>query len=253
MNTLSIGNDTIRSIAKQRLGYSGLAEILWIQARAEAAFLLQKRETFRSRKNDRACHAYERMGAEEFELINARQRWANWRTIPRNLHGLLEDRPVFAMDLCCGSGDSTEVLACYLPKGSRLLGLDFSAAFIERARRKRYAHRSGVPTETQFTVQSVLETFRDAKGEALPSGTVDVVNASGAVGCHFDEAASTKLAQEVSRVLKPGGLAMIDSGLPGTSTSLLVRIFKEQGFEMQRKTRSCLLDPYTQVCFVKKG
>src|SRR5688572_13774678 len=39
--------------------------------------------------------AYRRMTTAEFTRINARQAWANWRVIPRNLHGNLRiDRPV---------------------------------------------------------------------------------------------------------------------------------------------------------------
>jgi SAM-dependent methyltransferase len=144
------------------------------------------------------------------------------------------------------------VLACYLPRGSRLLGLDVSPAFVGNARRRKYTHQSGVAMDVTFGVQSVLETFRDAEGRAITDGSVDLVNASGAVGCHFDEEASGKLAAEVRRVLQPGGLAMIDSGLPGTHTGQLVRIFGEHGFEVCRKTRSCLLDPYTQVCFRRR-
>ncbi|HEX3133611.1 MAG TPA: hypothetical protein VHX44_08510, partial [Planctomycetota bacterium] len=46
-------------------------------------------------QGDAARKAYQRMTTTEFVRINARQAWANWRTIPRNLHGHLPiDRPL---------------------------------------------------------------------------------------------------------------------------------------------------------------
>ena len=63
-------------------------------------------------QGEAARQAYQRMTITEFMRINARQAWANWRTISLNLHGQLPiDRPLTVIDLCCGMGDSTGVLA----------------------------------------------------------------------------------------------------------------------------------------------
>src|SRR5512142_87947 len=81
---------------------------------------------FRSRENDKAREAYAAMDPWEFEGINARQAWANWRTLARNLEGRLPREPVRAIDLCCGTGQSTAVIAHHLPPGSEILGLEYS-------------------------------------------------------------------------------------------------------------------------------
>src|SRR5262245_19170499 len=62
---------------------------------------------FRTSRNDVACQAYAALTLREFEAINERQAWANWRTIRRNLAGRVPRGPVRAIDLCCGTGRST--------------------------------------------------------------------------------------------------------------------------------------------------
>ena len=243
--------ETIRKIARQRLPEETLPEILWKQAVSEVRFVLREGLTFRKRENSQAQRAYSEMGADEFEAINARQRWANWRTIPQVLNAGLPNRPLRAIDLCCGSGHSTEVLACYLPVGSRVLGIDSSSAFIERAWSRDYFHRSGKVAKVAFRVQSVLDGFRDAEGNRIPDESIDLICSSGAVGCHFDEASTKILAREVSRVLRKGGVAAIDSGKPGTRTKALIRIFQTEGFGVSHTARSSLFDRYTQVCLRK--
>jgi SAM-dependent methyltransferase len=241
----------IRRTARQRLSSTNLAEIWIRQAYSEIRFVLRNKVTFRKRLNRDACQAYGAMNSGEFEKINGRQRWANWRLIPKNLSGHIPLEPLNAIDLCCGTGHSTEVLSWYLPQGSRILGLDYSSAFIEKARAGTYRHSHGASVDVTFRVQSVLETFRDTEGKVVPNESVDLVNSCGAVGCHFDREATSLLAAEVARVLKPGGLAAIDSGAPGTPKSMLVSVFEGAGFRVSHARKSVFLDPYTQVVFKK--
>lgn len=221
------------------------------QAWFEHWVLLKKKVNFRKRSNEQATAAYCAMQIEEFEAINARQRWANWRTIAKNLKGKLPEHPLVAIDLCCGIGNSTEVLAYYLPLESRILGLEFNPEFVRSAKERSYMNSRGSPCEVSFRAQSVLETFLDAQGKEVAPFSVDLVNCCGAVGCHFEPSSTERLADEVTRVLKPGGLAMIDSGLPGTSKRVLIGIFEKRGFRVLGSAKSCFLDLYTQVCFKK--
>ena len=108
------------------------------------------------------------MDIGEFEGINARQRWSNWRTVPRNLRHLSLQSPVVAIDLCSGVGHSTDVLACYLPSGSRILGLEYNRHFVEHASRTQYLNLRGEPCDVQFRVQSVLEKFCNKEGDFIP-------------------------------------------------------------------------------------
>jgi SAM-dependent methyltransferase len=203
---------------------------------------------FRSRDADAVRAAYSAMSADEFDGINARQRWANWRTIPANLREHVNGRPFAAVDLCCGAGHSTEVLAHVLPPGSRILGLDVSPSLVAAARRRRYADAQGRTVAARFRVQSVLEPFRELDGRLVGAASVDLVHSSGAVGSHFEPDATRRLLVEIKRVLRPGALALIDAGPGGTSPKRLEELVAEAGFDVCRRARSCALDRYWQYC-----
>jgi SAM-dependent methyltransferase len=222
------------------------------QACQEAKVRGMRGIAFRASANADARRAYARLTLDEFEAINQRQAWANWRTIRRNLAVWGPARAVRAIDLCCGTGRSTEVLAYYLEPGSEVLGVDSEERFVAEARTRRYRDRHGAEAAVSFACQSVLEPLREAAGELVAPASVDVANSSGAVGCHFDPAATALLADEVERVLRPGGLALIDCGPDGTRPGALVAIFEERGFDAVSKARSCALDRYWQVCFRKR-
>lgn len=242
----------LRRAARGRLK-KGIVRLFFEQALAEAGTALRSRMSFRSSRNAEAARAYRAMTEEEFEGINARQRWANWRSIPRALEGRLPDRPCAALDLCSGSGSSTEVLAWCLPPGSTILGLEFNPAFAASAARRDYRDARGGPASVRFRAQSVLETFRTPDGAPVPDGTIDVVNSSGALGLHFERDSVETVAEEIARVLRPGGIAAIDSCPEGVGPDAMVRIFLARGFTEAGRARSCFLDRFTQLCLVKNG
>ncbi|MCM2322353.1 MAG: class I SAM-dependent methyltransferase [Oligoflexia bacterium] len=250
-STLHFDPREIHAFAVKRLSGRSFARLFAWQALSEAGFRVKKRISFRSHRNPEATSAYLQMKILEFEGINARQMWSNWRTVPRNLNGLIADRPVFALDLCCGTGQSTEVLAWYLPRGSRILGLEYNSRFVEKASAKSYPSREGQECAVSFRAQSVLEPFRDPDGARLSPASVDLINSCGAVGFHFDASTLRTIAAECWRVLKPGGLALIDSGLPGRHRKAVLVAFANQGFRLLRRSRSCFVDPYVQTAFEK--
>jgi SAM-dependent methyltransferase len=223
------------------------------QAFSEAWVKAFRNASFRGDRNDDSLQGYCAMTAGEFAGVNARQRWANWRTIPRNLDGVCPNRPLAIVDLCCGIGDSTTVLAWYAPPGSAILGLEYNPGFVERARARDFRDERGRAIAVSFRAQSVLERFRDHDGADLGDASVDLVNSSGAVGCHFDAAATATLAAEVARVLVAGGLALIDAGDQGTSEAEVERVFSAVGCERLGHARSCAFDRYVQICFRKRG
>jgi len=223
------------------------------QAWAEARIRYWRHVRFRSRENEAARDAYASMETWEFEGVNARQAWANWRTIPKNLDGRVPPRPVRAIDLCCGTGQSTAVLAHHLPAGSDILGLDYSPRFVSLARSRVYLTRAGARAPVRFRAQSVLETFRDTDGAAVADASIDVVNSCGAVGFHFEPRSTAVLADEVARVVRPGGFALIDSGASGTSPAEVRAIFAERGFREVHAARSCFLDRDLQVGFRRQA
>jgi SAM-dependent methyltransferase len=245
---LKVTEQAIGQIARPK---GNIARIFLQQACTEGWIMVTKKVRFR-RQNSDACRAYGRMTLKEFAAINSRQCWANWRTLPRNLNNRLPNRPLKIIDLCCGIGESTEVLAYYAHPGSQILGLEYNAHFVSLAKTREFLDDNGRRCAVNFRAQSVLETFCDARARPIAEGSIDLVNSCGAVGCHFDAASTTRLAREIDRVLARGGLATIDSGPDGTTTRELIQIFEKLGFQTLHRARSCFLDRFTQVCF-KKG
>lgn len=242
----------IEKVAAFRLGKANrIVQMAIWQVLSENWIRLRKHVSFRSRENRGAVEAYCAMTIRDFEGINARQRWANWRSLPRNLSGNLTAEPWMAIDLCCGVGHSTEVLAHYLAPGSRILGLEFNPEFVELARTRNYPDSTNREAKVAFRAQSILETFADEHGKPIAPRSVDLVNCCGAIGSHFDASATQRVADEINRVLKVGGLATLDAGPDGTSEQDLIRIFEARGFETVRISKSHVLDRFTQVCFRK--
>ncbi|HEX6736796.1 MAG TPA: methyltransferase domain-containing protein [Vicinamibacteria bacterium] len=252
-NVLRLSEGAVRRAAEEHASLGALLKIVLRQAHYEARLRWRRHIRFRSRHNDQAVRAYAAMDPWEFEGVNARQAWANWRTIPRNLDRRAPSAPLRAVDLCCGTGQSTQVLAYYLAAGSEILGLEYNPRFVASARGRSYRTRDGGPAHVTFHAQSVLEPFTDPAGALLPDHSVDMVNSSGAVGCHFDPDTTAVLAAQVDRVLRPGGLAFIDSGRSGTPEPEVRAIFGARGFEVLNRARSCVLDRYRQICFRKRG
>lgn len=238
--------------ARERV-QDGLAGILLRQAWAEFVVALRRGARFRESVNAKAVRAYCAMSVAEFEAVNARQRWANWRIIPRNLHGRLPERPCLAVDLCSGVGDAAEVLAYCLPPGSEILGFEYNPRFVRQAMNRIYLGSGGQWVTARFRAQSVLEPFRDASGERLGDASVDLVNSCGALAINFDEPALEIIAAEIARVLRPGGLATVDADALGSGRRRMSALFLRHGLTELGEARSCVFDRFTQVCFRLPG
>jgi SAM-dependent methyltransferase len=243
---LAIADEQARS---HRPGH--ILTICWRQWRTEHA-LARRGIFFRSTDPAVVAAAYAAMTATEFEAINGPQDWANWRTIPRALHGRLPDRPWRAIDLGCGTGTSTRALAYYSPAGSEVLGYELVAPLLVRARRRRYIHRNGCDARVQFTCQGMTEPFRDNDGHRLADHSVDLVNSCGVVGHHLNIISVRPLIEQLSRVLTPGGLALLDDG-PTLPAAALVGLLQPAGFELLGRYRSWPLARSGQVAFRRKA
>jgi SAM-dependent methyltransferase len=238
---------TISESEIRRHGPGHLLAVCWRQWRAERA-LARRGLHFRTTDTQALLAAYTAMSDQEFDAINGRQDWANWRTIPRALSGHVPDRPLRVLDLGCGTGSSTRVLTFYCPAGSRLTGYELARPLVQVARRRSYLHRSGTPADVTFCCQGVTEALREPDGAAVPARAVDVVNASGVVGHHLSRQTVGPLVQELRRVLVPGGVALLDVG-PTLRASVLVEVMAVAGFRPLGRWRSWLLDPTGQIVF----
>jgi SAM-dependent methyltransferase len=225
----------------RRHGPGNLLAVCWRQWRAEWA-LASRGIHFRTTDLSGIAAAYAAMTGEEFEAINGRQDWANWRTIPRSLSGQVPDRPLRVLDLGCGTGGSTRVLAFYCPLGSEITGYELAAPLIEVARQRAYRHRSGSPVAVDFLCQGVTEPLRQ------PGASVDVASSSGVVGHHLNPETARPLVEELRRVLRPGGVACLDVG-PTLGDAVLSEMMARHGFHRLGYRRSCVLDRTGQVVF----
>jgi SAM-dependent methyltransferase len=209
--------------------------VCWRQWRTERR-LARRGLHFRSTRLPDIVSAYGAMNQGEFDAVNGRQDWANWRTIPRALNGHVPDRPLAVLDLGCGTGSSTQVLAWYCPAGSRIIGYEVAAPLLDFARRRVYRHHAGGVTSVAFVCQGIGESFRSASGAHLPERSVDLINSSGVVGFHLDAQTVQPLIAELRRVLAPEGC-------------LLRRLMTAHGFSYLGRYRSWLADPTGEMAF----
>ncbi|QDT16105.1 class I SAM-dependent methyltransferase [Alienimonas californiensis] len=229
-------------------GPGNLAGVVWRQWRTERA-LAARGVAFRSTDPAAVEAAYAAMSAEEFDAVNGRQAWANWRTIPASLDMLLPDTPLKAVDLGCGTGGSTAVLAYCLPDGSEVTGVEFAAPLAAVAGGREYPNRAGRCT-VRFAVGSVCSPLTDADGRPFADGAVDLVNSSGVIGHHLTGGDLAACLDETARVLRPGGVAALDPG-PRLSAGRLTELTTARGLRRVRRTRSNPFDRCGQVVFVR--
>jgi SAM-dependent methyltransferase len=234
-----------RELRRHRPG--NVFAVAWRQWHAERK-LRRRGVHFRSTDLEAVAAAYAAMSASEFDAINGRQDWANWRTIPRALSGNVPDRPLRVLDLGCGTGSSTRVLAFNAPPESHITGYELAPPLVEIARRRTYARRDGQPARVDFCCQGVTEPLRQTDGSRVPEQSVDVINASGIVGHHLTAEAIEPLVYELERVLAADGIALLDVG-PTLSARALSRVMGGAGFQWLGHFRSWLCDPTGQVLF----
>ena len=190
------------------------------------------------------------MTQEQFEAINGRQQFSNWIIIGHALNGLVENRPLKVIDIGMGTGTSTKVLANFVPKGSEIIGYDLSHPLAEVAKKQTYPHRSGEIITTEFVAQSITETFHNAKGEIIETGSVDYINSSGIIGHHLDASQLREFAAESRRVLKPRAYVALDEG-PAFSQRKMIDIMEEFHFAPVKQVRVFRGKAVGQIIFQK--
>jgi SAM-dependent methyltransferase len=221
--------------------------VCWRQWRTERG-LARRGVLFRSTTLAQVARAYGAMTQAEFDRVNGRQDWANWRTIPRALSGHVPDRPLRVLDLGCGTGSSTQVLAHYCPAGSHITGYEIARPLLAFAPRRSYRHRSGTAAQVDFVGQGVTEPLRDARGDLIPATSVDVINASGVVGHHLNRETIKPLLAEIQRVGKNDAAVLLDVG-PTLRGRHLRRVMIDAGFACLGHYRSWLGDLTGEMVF----
>ena len=120
---------------------------------------------------------------------------AEWRHLDRLLAGRQHPR---VLDLACGSGPSA---LAWAERGAEVVGIDFDRDLLSAGRRRwREAHPSpGPPDEPDWVAG-------DAGRLPLPDGAVDVVFCNSLLE-HVPD--WRRVLSEMSRVLRPGGVAVV--------------------------------------------
>src|SRR5215471_5472483 len=132
---------------------------------------LRKRHIcYRTTEPTRIAEAYRSMSEDEFDSINGPQEWQNTRFIPRVIQSLRLREPVLAVDLGCGSGQSSQVLGSQLPPGSTLLGYDICDRLLARAAHRTYRDILGAPLKARFINQSIAQPLNDPLGRRHDAG-----------------------------------------------------------------------------------
>lgn len=204
---------------------------------------------------DQLRRAY-RMSPRRFDWLNSRSEWFIWHLVPEVIRGRLPDRPLHVVDLGCGNGSSTVVLARFLPDGSRFLAIDLVPVLVEQARARRargaFTTASGARVWPDFAVGSVGDTWRGERGDVVPDGSVDFITSFGLVGHHLDAALLGALVREADRVLASDGLLALDPG-PRLPAAAIARVLQAGGFHHTATVRGHVFDPYGQVLFRREA
>jgi demethylmenaquinone methyltransferase / 2-methoxy-6-polyprenyl-1,4-benzoquinol methylase len=134
-----------------------------------------------------------------------------WRRAARSFRSILSEPASHALDLCCGTGDMTfALLRQSAGSGVRILGIDFSHAMLERARRK-----------SAGTSLAWIEA--DALHLPFPDARFELVTAAFGFRNLADYDASLS---EIVRVLKPDGeCGILDFGEPEGVIGQVYRIY----------------------------
>jgi demethylmenaquinone methyltransferase / 2-methoxy-6-polyprenyl-1,4-benzoquinol methylase len=134
-----------------------------------------------------------------------------WRRAAQSFRSILAEPASHALDLCCGTGDMTfALLRQSAGSGVHILGVDFSHAMLERARRK-----------SAGTSLAWIEA--DALHLPFPDAQFELVTAAFGFRNLADYDASLS---EMVRVLKPGGeCGILDFGEPKGVIGRVYRIY----------------------------
>lgn len=191
----------------------------------------------------------------DFDEYNLPQVWVERRQIPQAVHGRVPMRDAVVLDLGCGPGTSTEVLAYFADPSWTIIGYDLVEHSIkaarERAARGGFRSRAGTVIHPLFECQNIAQPLL-LRGQPLKEGTVDFVISGGVVGLYLRPADVEKLIRDLRRIVKPGGYVALDSG-PSVPPETLRAIARENGLAFRTIAKSFWIEPRPKLVFQREA
>ncbi|TNC19270.1 class I SAM-dependent methyltransferase [Amycolatopsis alkalitolerans] len=122
---------------------------------------------------------------------------------------VLDETKIF-VDYSCGTGLLTERILANYSSNTRILNADVSKKYLNIALNKfRNDQRVAVRLLKRLHVESGFQSIRDVLDDALIKRGVDILTSTNAIHLYPDVAA---IAESWNRILRPGGLALINTG-----------------------------------------
>jgi len=194
------------------------------------------------------------LAADGFEEYNLPQAWVESRMIPQALHGRVPRAGARILDLGCGPGTSTRLLAHFADPSWFILGMDLTPALIDAARLRAQAgafrNAAGQTIPTAFVRQDLAAPLRGPDDTPVPDASIDLAISCGVVGLYMDTPGATALAHELARVLRPGGFAALDAG-PAIPVPALRQILAGAGLTPDGTCRSVWCEPRPKLVYRK--
>ncbi len=134
-----------------------------------------------------------------------------WRDAARRFAGILARPGARVLDICCGTGDMTAALLARRPAHAEpLIGLDFSAAMLGRAREK-------------YAASSIRWIEGDAMHLPFADASLDLITAAFGFRNLSNYDAGLR---EIARVLRPGGtVGILECNQPSGWNGLLYNLY----------------------------
>lgn len=190
----------------------------------------------------------------DFDEYNFPQVWVERRQIPGAISGRIPARGAVVLDLGCGPGTSTEILAYFADPSWTIIGYDLTRHLVERARlraaRGEFRSRNGCVITPEFECQNVADPLRGLSG-LIRDSSVDFAISCGVVGLYLQRDEAARLAVELARVVKSGGFAAIDTG-PANPVSAVRELMSGAGFDEVGVARSFVVEPRPKLVFRRR-
>lgn len=193
------------------------------------------------------------LAGKTFDGYNLPQQWVESRMLPQVIEGRVPVSGARVLDLGCGPGTSTRILAWFAKPDWRIEGLELIdhqvALAKERVAGGWFVNRDGERIEPTFRCADVSEPDAFV---AIEDGSVDLAVSGGVVGLYLTPEQGERLIGALRRVVRVGGWVALDAG-PSIPVKALEAMGRRNGFEVVDLVKSFPIEPRPKVLFRRGG